>query len=1181
MDSNGSRPLERSFMIMQNSRDVPREQQAAKVTSVVMVPCLKNSSNFDTVPRPPSPPATSSNLVGGDVVLQTRVSVSSASTHGRQSHRDGDDNSGYDASDHTDESDGVDDDVDSGNIYCKEGKERSIDTDTLDPEETKEARRIFIVRILFSLLLISSTVGIACAVYFFIEAAEVREFENQYLSDADKLKESIGLALRSILSSADSWAINYIAVQNAGNTSFPFVALPNFAIQAAKFKMMARAYAIGVSFIVTDAQRRDWERFTAQEGPSFVEEAWKLQSQDDTFQGSLDQYPIIREELFTNFPELATVPDGSGPYLVWWQNYPIVYNSISAAYNFHLLSFPTFQKLYNATLTTKRPVLSGFNLVDPESDIGKVSVAYLENFVAESESASEPVTNLVYPILSQDLLDLSLEEETVESLDLVGTIAIGMFWRELLRDILPETSEGIQVVTEEICATKEPAIFTYEINGATTTYLGLGDLSDVAYNYLESSFSMVELMEGTTLSPGHRYTGIPLMETDCSIRMRIYPSSKTASSSYSSQSVAFTISSVLVFLFAGILFALYDLLVKKRQRKVAYIAARSSAIVADLFPKEVQTRLYEARDGLGKEKGKKHKNITWAVSPTSEKGSSSLDSVVSDERNADLSIADVYPSTTVMYAGIYGFARWSTNRDPKEVFDLLEALFGAFDEIANRQKIYKIENTGDTYVAACGVPRENIYHAVKMARFATDCRDRSVEILHNVNYASDIRTSKLFVRFGLASGPVAGGILRGQRARFQLFGLTTLNAELMERTGELGRIQATETTANLLCDAGKDTWVNKRPDAVVGGDDTPLDTFWVQAKSSDSISTLSVETSASKTFSLPVPKERIVTWFSDTLRDILTELQMSRQDSLTERALPSDETMLQLQRQIRSFVEAIGSLYSDLPFHNFENVFHGATTLSKILGQVTIEIPPVDRFSVMLAAMIREVDHPGIENDHLSKRGDAHPSGKSIIQLRAFELSLTILSDEKYDRLRSFLCPTAEDFSYFSQLIQSCVIATDVMNPIVSSARKRRWEQTFACPIQNEDLENPGKAERKKTKVVLEHLMIVAHLSYTMRSWNFYTDWSIRLYQEMVSSFIEGKIPSDPADSWFNREMMLFDNIVLPLLDTLRDAGPCKAIGAELMTRAMDNRDQWKTKGKGMVINMRFEFTGEKRVHFA
>lgn len=620
-----------------------------------MTSCLKNGSSL-AAPRPPSPP-TPSTVLGETVVIQSRTSASStfsANSHLLLHHDDShntEDDDDEDYSDHEDEFEagndgdtvgsGVDHGMDSDSFTRRIRKKKKTKSKDVDADE---AQRILIVRILFSMVLILSAVGIACAVFFFVRATEAREFENQYQSDADKLKEAIGGALRSTLESADSWAINYIAVQKSGNASFPFVSLPSFAIQAAKFKMMARAYAIGVSYIVTDEQKSEWERFAATHGPPFVQEAWELQSQDETFQGSLETYPIIRDELFTNFPEVANVPEGSGPYLVWWQNYPIVYNPISAAYNFHLLSFPTFHKLYNATLSTKRPVLSGFNLADPETDIGKTSIQYLSNFVAKGESSAEPVTNLVYPILSQNLLDLRLDEETVDSSELVGTIAVGLFWRELLRDILPETSEGIHVVTEEICLTKEAAIFTYEINGSTTTFLGLGDWSEPAYRHLESSFAMVELTDTKLLSSGHRYTGIPMIETDCSIRVKIYPSSKFESSSYKSKSVALTISTVVVFLFAGILFGLYDLLVKRRQRKVAEVAARSSAIVSDLFPKEVQTRLYEAQDGSTKDKSRKSKHITWAASASpQDRGSISLDSDGSDERNADPSIADVYP----------------------------------------------------------------------------------------------------------------------------------------------------------------------------------------------------------------------------------------------------------------------------------------------------------------------------------------------------------------------------------------------------------------------------------------------------------------------------------------------------------------------------------------------------------
>jgi hypothetical protein len=402
----------------------------------------------------------------------------------------------------------------------------------------------------------------------------------------------------------------------------------------------------------------------------------------------------------------------------------------------------------------------------------------------------------------------------------------------------------------------------------------------------------------------------------------------------------------------------------------------------------------------------------------------------------------------------------------------------------------------------------------------------------------------------------------------------------LHRTGETGRIQATESTADLLCAAGKETWVNKRPDSIVGDDGGSWNTFWVHARTSDSISTLSVATSASKTVSLPVPRERMVDWFSDKLGEILTEVLMMRQKDSNGSDL-MDQNLAEAKAQIKSFVETIWSLYSDLPFHNFEKAFHVASTLSKMLDQIQCDIPLLERFSAMFASLIYEVDHPGLDNEHMVNRGEAFPKGKSITQNHAFELSWAMLSDPKYKELCTVLCPASEDFTRFANLTQGCVICTDVMNPMLSAARKRRWEQIFDRPCEMDDSETLERSNPRKTKAMLEHLMLAAHLTHTTQSWSFYIDWTGRLFQETVAAFMEGKVSTDPADYWFDKELMLFDNIVLPLLATLEDAEPCAAIASELLARAERNRDEWKTKGKGTVVDMRLDLTGEKRVCFA
>ena len=48
----------------------------------------------------------------------------------------------------------------------------------------------------------------------------------------------------------------------------------------------------------------------------------------------------------------------------------------------------------------------------------------------------------------------------------------------------------------------------------------------------------------------------------------------------------------------------------------------------------------------------------------------------------DKPIADLFLDTSIMFADIVGFTKWSTERSPNEVFTLLERLFWGFDELA-------------------------------------------------------------------------------------------------------------------------------------------------------------------------------------------------------------------------------------------------------------------------------------------------------------------------------------------------------------------------------------------------------------------------------------------------------------------------------------------------------------------
>ena len=118
------------------------------------------------------------------------------------------------------------------------------------------------------------------------------------------------------------------------------------------------------------------------------------------------------------------------------------------------------------------------------------------------------------------------------------------------------------------------------------------------------------------------------------------------------------------------------------------------------------------------------------------------------------------------------------------------------------------------YVACCGVPEAEPAHAVKMARFAWDCMVCMREITRDLETQLGPDTGELSMRFGLNSGPVTAGLLRGQQSRFQLFGDTVNTAARMESTGKSGKIQCSQSTAQALMRSGKDHWIVPREDIV-------------------------------------------------------------------------------------------------------------------------------------------------------------------------------------------------------------------------------------------------------------------------------------------------------------------------------------------------------------------------------
>ena len=80
-------------------------------------------------------------------------------------------------------------------------------------------------------------------------------------------------------------------------------------------------------------------------------------------------------------------------------------------------------------------------------------------------------------------------------------------------------------------------------------------------------------------------------------------------------------------------------------------------------------------------------------------------------------------------------------------------------------------------MAATGLPTPRDDHAVVMCKFARAALVKMSQIMHELQSKLGRNTVDLAMRFGVHSGPVTAGVLRGVKSRFQVRTLFILITE--------------------------------------------------------------------------------------------------------------------------------------------------------------------------------------------------------------------------------------------------------------------------------------------------------------------------------------------------------------------------------------------------------------------
>jgi class 3 adenylate cyclase len=648
-----------------------------------------------------------------------------------------------------------------------------------------------------------------------------------------------------------------------------------------------------------------------------------------------------------------------GPFSPIWQMSPVPAD-ISMV-NLDLMTVRGFKETAAAVEFYKKPFVSG--AFEAAASLGK---SYAD--------VGHPHSMFVQPVFK----DFSSEA------GIAGHFVSLLEWGAFLRNIPHEDVHGFVLVMKNTCSEE----FTYTIEGPEVIYVGTGDHHDRSYDDLEVGGTLGSVDDAVAAQTS-RYLSEP--PSFCGYSLHVYPTEELHDSYLSATPIWLAFTCALFFVFATSSCLVYDWHVQRRQEKVLATVGRTNKIVDSLFPENVRNQLMSQENAL-KPKQKKGNNSL-------EVGSVGLKSYLAEREGNGIvayeskPIADFFLATTVMFADISGFTAWSSIRQPSQVFQLLEVIFKSFDDIARKRNIFKVETVGDCYVAVAGLPEPRQDHAVAMAQFARECMFKMRELVQKLERTLGPDTGELSLRCGLHSGPVTGGVLRGERARFQLFGDTMNTTARIETTGKRDKIHMSQETADLLKEGNKEHWVETREDIIVAKGKGALQTYWLILDPSKSTG---AETSKSDTAQsgtqngaslsgqntdLPTPQseaakkmQRLIDWNCDLLLQLLRKIVAQRSDKrgaytprnvltleakLAKKGITLDEVVEiipmadfdaktasrasdmrkidlgeDVEEQLKAFVTILSKMYRDNPFHCFEHASHVTMSVSKLLSRI-------------------------------------------------------------------------------------------------------------------------------------------------------------------------------------------------------------------------------------------------------